>query len=99
MRAACPTQLQDLTKALLPQAVRERFGFSYGLGSEREIHRNVALLHRLYLLLPTRLRNVGRYQEAKQRLAGRCVQSVLDWSGGIVVKLIVHSATRSIYWC
>jgi uncharacterized protein (DUF2236 family) len=62
---------QDLTVALLPQPVRERFGFPYRAAEQREIRRRIALLRRFYPLLPARLRYVGPYQEAEQRLAGR----------------------------
>jgi uncharacterized protein (DUF2236 family) len=66
-----PVAYQDLTAALLPQPVRERFGFPDGALEQREIHRLIALLQRVYPLLPRRLRYVGPYQEAEQRLAGR----------------------------
>jgi uncharacterized protein (DUF2236 family) len=66
-----PASYQDLTVALLPRPVRERFGFRSGGLEEPEIRRALALLRRLYPLLPARLRYVGPYQEAEQRLAGR----------------------------
>jgi uncharacterized protein (DUF2236 family) len=66
-----PGSYQDLTVALLPPALRERFGFSFGDTQRREIDRAVALTRRLYPFLPARLRYVGPYQEAQQRLAGR----------------------------
>lgn len=66
-----PASYQDLTVALLPQPVRERFGFRYGAPGQLDIHRPIALLRRVYPLLPNRLRYVGPYQEAEQRLAGR----------------------------
>ena len=66
-----PASYQDLTVALLPQPVRERFKFRYRAAEQRDINRRVALLRQLYPLLPARLRYVGPYQEAEQRLAGR----------------------------
>jgi uncharacterized protein (DUF2236 family) len=66
-----PASYQDLTVELLPPPVRERFGFSSGDVQKREIRRALALSRRLYPLLPVRLRYVGPYQEAQQRLAGR----------------------------
>jgi uncharacterized protein (DUF2236 family) len=68
-----PGSYQHLTIALLPSQLRGRFGFSFGESHRREIDRAVALIRRLYPLLPTRLRFVGPYQEAQQRLAGRTV--------------------------
>jgi uncharacterized protein (DUF2236 family) len=62
---------QDLTVALLPHPVRERFGFQYGASAQGDIHRLMALLRQVYALLPRRLRYVGPYHEAEQRLAGR----------------------------
>jgi len=66
-----PASYQDLTVALLPPPLRERFGFSFGDVQDQQIQRAVALSRRLYPLLPARLRYVGPYQEAEQRLAGR----------------------------
>ena len=65
-----PASYQDLTIALLPPPLRERFGYSFSGAQKREIRRAVALTRRLYPLLPARLRYVGPYQEAQQRLAG-----------------------------
>jgi len=66
-----PGSYQDLTIALLPPPLRERLGFSLGHVQDQQIARAVALSRRLYPLLPARLRYVGPYQEAQQRLAGR----------------------------
>lgn len=66
-----PASYQDLTVALLSQRIREDFGFPNGAAEQRNISRLIALLRRLYPLLPGRLRYVGPYQEAEQRLAGR----------------------------
>jgi uncharacterized protein (DUF2236 family) len=66
-----PASYQDLTVALLPPPRRQRFGFSFSGVQKQEIDRAVALTRRLYPFLPARLRYVGPYQEAQQRLAGR----------------------------
>jgi uncharacterized protein (DUF2236 family) len=66
-----PASYQDLTVALLPSPVRRRFGFSFNDEQQRQIDHAVALTRRLYPLLPARLRYVGPFQEAEQRLAGR----------------------------
>jgi uncharacterized protein (DUF2236 family) len=66
-----PASYQDLTMALLPPRLLGEFGFSLDNTQRRGIDRAVALMRRLYALLPARLRFVGPYQEAQQRLAGR----------------------------
>lgn len=82
-----PASYQDLTIALLPPPLRERFGYSFGDAQKREIRWAVALTRRLYPLLPARLRYVGPYQEAEQRLAGRLTPDFLTrmsnrfWTG------------------
>jgi uncharacterized protein (DUF2236 family) len=66
-----PASYQDLTVALIPPPLRGRFGFSLSDMQKRQIRHAVALTRRLYPLLPARLRYVGPFQEADQRLAGR----------------------------
>jgi uncharacterized protein (DUF2236 family) len=66
-----PASYQDLTVALLPSPVRQRFGFLFNDEQKRQIDHAIALTRRLYPLLPVRLRYVGPFQEAEQRLAGR----------------------------
>jgi uncharacterized protein (DUF2236 family) len=66
-----PVSYQNLTIALLPTPMREQFGFPFGEVQKQEIRHAIALSRRFYPLLPARLRNVGPYQEAEQRLAGK----------------------------
>jgi uncharacterized protein (DUF2236 family) len=66
-----PASYHDLTVALLPQPVRKEFGFSLDTAKQCHINRTIALVRRLHPFLPARLRYVGPYQEAEQRLAGR----------------------------
>jgi uncharacterized protein (DUF2236 family) len=66
-----PASYRALTAALLPPRMREGFAFPYGAEEQRAAERLIARLRRLYPLLPARLRNVGPYQEAQQRLQGR----------------------------
>ncbi len=66
-----PASYQDLTVALLPEPIRKEFRFSLETAKQVQINRTIALVRRLYPFLPARLRYVGPYQEAKQRLAGR----------------------------
>jgi uncharacterized protein (DUF2236 family) len=66
-----PASYQDLTLALLPAPLHERFGFSFGNAQKRAVRAAVALTRRFYALLPARLRYVGPYWEAERRLAGR----------------------------
>jgi uncharacterized protein (DUF2236 family) len=66
-----PASYQDLTVVLIPPPLRGRFGFSLSDMQKRQIRHAVALTRRLYPLLPARLRYVGPFQEADERLAGR----------------------------
>jgi uncharacterized protein (DUF2236 family) len=66
-----PASFQNLTIALLPAPLRERFGFSFGDSHRRDLDQAIALIRCLYPLLPARLRYVGPYHEAEQRLVGR----------------------------
>jgi uncharacterized protein (DUF2236 family) len=66
-----PSSYRALTASLLPPRIREAFGFRYGPAEQKAVQRSIARLRRLYPLLPSRLRYVGPYQEAQQRLAGK----------------------------
>jgi uncharacterized protein (DUF2236 family) len=66
-----PASYQALTASLLPLQIREAFGFPYGAAEQRAVRQLIAGIRRVYPLLPVRLRYVGPYQEAEQRLAGR----------------------------
>jgi len=68
---AVPSAYQALTAALLPPRIRTGFGFPSGAAEERSVQRFTAGIRRVYPFLPARLRYVGPYQEAEQRLAGR----------------------------
>jgi uncharacterized protein (DUF2236 family) len=66
-----PASYQALTASLLPLQIREAFGFPYGAAEQRAVRQLIAGIRRVYPFLPVRLRYVGPYQEAEQRLAGR----------------------------
>jgi uncharacterized protein (DUF2236 family) len=66
-----PASYQALTAALLPPRVRDEFALRYGTTERRAVEKLISRLHRIYPLLPARLRYVGPYQEAAQRLAGK----------------------------
>jgi uncharacterized protein (DUF2236 family) len=72
-----PASYQDLTVALLPEPIRKEFGLSLDTAKQVHINRTVALVRRLHPFLPARLRYVGPYQEAKQRLAGRLMPDLV----------------------
>jgi uncharacterized protein (DUF2236 family) len=72
-----PASYQDLTVALLPLPIRKEFGFPYAAAERRNISRIIASLRPRYPFLPARLRYVGPYQEAEQRLAGRLTPDVV----------------------
>jgi uncharacterized protein (DUF2236 family) len=66
-----PDSYRALTASMLPETVRNEFGLPYGERERRAGTRLVARVQRAYSLAPNRLRYVGPYQEACQRLAGR----------------------------
>ena len=66
-----PNAYQALTSALLPPRIREAFGLPYGGAEWGAAQRAIAGIRRIYPFLPSQLRHVGPYQEAKQRLEGK----------------------------
>jgi uncharacterized protein (DUF2236 family) len=66
-----PMAYQALTAALLPSRLRKAFALPYGAAERRAVEHLIARVRRVYPLLPSRLRYVGPYQEAQQRLSGR----------------------------
>lgn len=60
-----------LTASLLPQALRDAFGLPWGVAEERRARRALAVARRVCPRLPRRLRFVGPWHEARERLAGR----------------------------
>ena len=70
-RLRVPKTYMALTSGTLPERLRRDFGLSYDDAERRSSERALALVRRVYPLLPLRLRYVGPYHEAQQRLAGR----------------------------
>lgn len=66
-----PSSYKALTVKLLPPRLRDAFELPYGETERRAAENLIARVRRIYPLLPKRLRYVGPYQEAEQRLAGR----------------------------
>jgi uncharacterized protein (DUF2236 family) len=66
-----PGAYRALTAQLLPPLLREQFELPFGAAEARAAQRLIAWARRFYPHLPPRLRYVGPYHEAKQRLAGR----------------------------
>jgi len=65
-----PRWYRALTAHLLPERLREEFGFEFGEREARSADRALAWIRRVYPRLPMRLRAVGPYQEALARLQG-----------------------------
>lgn len=65
-----PRWYRALTAHLLPERLREEFGFEFGEHEQRSMSRALAWMRRIYPRLPMRLRAVGPYQEALARLQG-----------------------------
>lgn len=66
-----PASYRALTAALLPPRLRQAYEFRYGVAEQRTVERLIARIRRVYPFLPARLRYVGPYQEAEQRLGGK----------------------------
>jgi uncharacterized protein (DUF2236 family) len=65
-----PKWYRALTAHLLPERLREEFGFEFGEHDARSMKRALTWIRRVYPRLPMRLRAVGPYQEALARLRG-----------------------------
>jgi uncharacterized protein (DUF2236 family) len=69
-RIPVPTWYRALTAELLPSPLVEAYGLSLGARDRRLAARAVDLTRRIYPRLPGRLRFVGPYHEARERLLG-----------------------------
>jgi len=65
-----PRWYRAVTARLLPARFRGPYGLAYGDEEQREAERALTWLRRVYPLFPARLRFVGPYQEAQNRLLG-----------------------------
>jgi uncharacterized protein (DUF2236 family) len=65
-----PSGYKALTAALLPPRLREAFALPYGQAERNAAQQFIARARQIYPFLPSRLRYVGPYQEAQQRLPG-----------------------------
>lgn len=72
-----PRWYKTLTAQMLPERLREDFGFTFDEHDRRSADRALAWIRRIYPRLPGRIRTVGPYQEAQARLQGR---PQLDWT-------------------
>ncbi|MEH2513346.1 uncharacterized protein (DUF2236 family) [Nitrobacteraceae bacterium AZCC 1564] len=66
-----PRWYQTLTAQMLPDRLREGFGFAFDEHDKKVADRALNRIRRIYPKLPGRIRTVGPYQEAKARLQGR----------------------------
>lgn len=76
-----PLWYRALTARLLPERLREGFGLPCGRAEHRSAERALAVLRRLYPLIPARVRHVAPYHEARARLAGRTRPGILTQLG------------------
>jgi uncharacterized protein (DUF2236 family) len=70
-RIAIPTWYRALTAELLPPPLVEAYGLPLGARERLLSARAVDFIRRIYPRLPERLRFVGPYHEARERLLGR----------------------------
>jgi hypothetical protein len=66
-----PAGYRGLTMMLLPERLRDQFGFRCRSAERGKAERAIAWGRAVYLLLPARLRYIAPYHEAMERLAGR----------------------------
>ena len=66
-----PSWYRALTAELLPPNLRDAFQLAYGDAEREAAARALSRIRRIYPRLPARLRFVGPYFEAQERLAGR----------------------------
>ena len=71
-----PAWYRALTAELLPPHLRAAFGLAYGPAQRDAAARALRRIRRLYPRLPKRLRFVGPYFEAQERMAGRARPSL-----------------------
>ena len=71
-----PRTYMALTAGMLPERLRREFGLSFGAPERRRSNRALAVVRRVYPHLPARLRYVGPYHEAQQRLAGSPIPDI-----------------------
>jgi uncharacterized protein (DUF2236 family) len=69
-RITVPLWYRALTADLLPAPLAAAYGLPQGVRERRRARRAVALIRQLYRWLPPRLRYVGPYHEACERLRG-----------------------------
>jgi len=66
-----PRWYKTITAQMLPERLREGFGFTINAHDSEAADRALNWIRRIYPKLPARIRNVGPYQEAQARLQGR----------------------------
>jgi uncharacterized protein (DUF2236 family) len=71
LRIAVPAWYRALTAELLPTPLAEAYGLRHGARERRPAERAVDRIRRIYPRIPERLRFVGPYHEARERLLGR----------------------------
>jgi len=71
-----PRTYMNLTAGMLPERLRREFELAYNAPECRRSDRALAVVRRVYPHLPARLRYVGPYHEAHQRLAGSPIPDI-----------------------
>src|SRR5260370_21100217 len=66
-----PLWYRAVTAGLLPPRLRQDFGLAYGTAEHRSAKQATAVLRCVYPWIPSSLRYVAPYHEARSRLAGR----------------------------
>jgi uncharacterized protein (DUF2236 family) len=72
-----PALYKVMTAELLPPRLRDEFAIDYSESERHAVRQHLRWVAKIYSRLPSRLRYVGPYQEAEQRLAGRAQPALI----------------------
>lgn len=78
-----------MTAGLLPDRIREEYGFEFGPKRRRAFQASTTLVRSGYALLPDRLRHTPAYQKAMLRISGQPEDPFADWLERTTNRLIV----------
>lgn len=78
-----------ITAGLLPDRIREEYGFEFGPKRRRAFQASTTLIRSGYALLPKRVRHIPAYQQAMLRISGQPEDPFARWLERTTNRLIV----------